>query len=501
MVDHDTRLTGPAFAGSLIGPAILRRTDREFIPAILNGLRTSDGRAALAQTKASTRDENNVLKLFQPVHQIQHVAVVQAFCDTFGWPRLDANKIDSCGMVVRRISKTSASVMERWSKSGDQVVGWAPCADDDLDPDPARRRPRVTSGNAEIDARLVLPVSAYNGYTESTSLLFPAPPDVCTSAKATILYGLIPVTSTEKSEIAPKPTFNASVIAEHLPWFLLVGKSRSMSRAGETLSGSNAADSSLTATVNALRQLTIEFDLFGSSAEAATFFGVVNQLSVYDKNGNRLSGLGDFLKSASDVLAGQKAGTITMPAQWPDVDAVAGAAIATSAQKALEARVASLVTGEGRYEDASRQYRLRAFARVKRTDGCPPALIWTDYSEPFTIAPWYDSSGLPPVKIQLPSIDGNFLRNMKPNVAFAMPEDLFNLLQKDPTKSVQGQDSAGGGMGLGLMWLCSFNIPIITICAFIVLNIFLGLFNIFFQWMLFIKICIPIPVPTPAKKN
>jgi len=74
-------------------------------------------------------------------------------------------------------------------------------------------------------------------------------------------------------------------------------------------------------------------------------------------------------------------------------------------------------------------------------------------------------------------------------------------LQKDPKSSVKGEDSAGGGVGLGLMWLCSFNIPIITLCAFIVLNIFLSLFDIFFQWMLFIKICIPIPVPTPAKKS
>ena len=42
------------------------------------------------------------------------------------------------------------------------------------------------------------------------------------------------------------------------------------------------------------------------------------------------------------------------------------------------------------------------------------------------------------------------------------------------------------------------SIPIITICAFIVLNIFLSLFDLFFSWMLFIKICLPIPVP---KKN
>jgi len=212
-----------------------------------------------------------------------------------------------------------------------------------------------------------------------------------------------------------------------------------------------------------------------------------------------MAAFGDFLRSAMNILVGQGDGAITMPARWPDIDPATGAAIAAAAQQSFEARLKSLLSPETRYEDSLRQYRMRAFARVRRADGCAPELIWTEYSEPFTIAPWYESSGLPPVKIQLPLIDGKFLRNMKPNVAFAMPEDLFNLLQKDPKKSVAGEDSTSNGVSLGLMWLCSFNIPIITICAFIVLNIFLSLFNLFFSWLLFFKICIPIPIPSPKK--
>jgi len=55
----------------------------------------------------------------------------------------------------------------------------------------------------------------------------------------------------------------------------------------------------------------------------------------------------------------------------------------------------------------------------------------------------------------------------------------------------EGKGSTGSK--LGIQWLCSFSIPLITICAFIVLNIFLQLFNLIFQWLLYIKICIPIP--------
>jgi hypothetical protein len=40
--------------------------------------------------------------------------------------------------------------------------------------------------------------------------------------------------------------------------------------------------------------------------------------------------------------------------------------------------------------------------------------------------------------------------------------------------------------------MCSFSIPIISICALIVLSIFIGLLNIVFWWMPFLKICFPI---------
>jgi len=54
-------------------------------------------------------------------------------------------------------------------------------------------------------------------------------------------------------------------------------------------------------------------------------------------------------------------------------------------------------------------------------------------------------------------------------------------------------EGKGGGSSVGIGWICSFSIPVITFCAFIVLNIFLSLFDLIFRWMMFIKICIPYP--------
>jgi hypothetical protein len=483
------------------GPAILRRTDREFVPAILNGLKTPDGRTALAASVLTTRDENHALKLYQPVHQILHVALVQAFCDAFGHPRLEARKIDSCGLVIRRVNKDNAGLMERWSKSAQQVIGWVPCIDDNLDPDPTRRRPRVTSGNADIDNLLDLPADPYAGFTENVTTLFPAPPDVCEAARATILFGVIDVTSTEKSETAQPPSFDSDFFKKRLPYFLDPAGSRTILTANMTLSKSDASDQRLVADLACLKKLQFEYGAFGDSADSQALFQAVNRLSVVDASDRIIGPLGDFLRTAKDILVGQEDGTFTMPAKWPTLDAATGATIADAARKSFESRLRSLCSTETRYEDFSRRYRMRAFARVKRPDGCPPDLVWTDYSEPFTIAAWYESSGLPPTKIQLPLIDKSFMKKMKPNVAFSMPEDLFNLMQRNTMGSMPGLGSSGPKVDLGLMWLCSFNIPIITICAFIVLNIFLSLFNIFFSWLLFIKVCLPIPIPTPKKSG
>jgi hypothetical protein len=54
-------------------------------------------------------------------------------------------------------------------------------------------------------------------------------------------------------------------------------------------------------------------------------------------------------------------------------------------------------------------------------------------------------------------------------------------------------EGKSGDAPVELGWICSFSIPVITFCAFLVLNIFLSLFDLIFRWMMFIKICVPYP--------
>jgi hypothetical protein len=48
-----------------------------------------------------------------------------------------------------------------------------------------------------------------------------------------------------------------------------------------------------------------------------------------------------------------------------------------------------------------------------------------------------------------------------------------------------------GGVSAGMV--CSFSIPIITICALILLMIIVKLLDIVFFWMPFFQICLPVP--------
>ncbi len=525
MVNDHAVLRGLSLNGSRIPvvstpPLLVARTEKNFVAGLLKDL--GAGSTALSDPGVATRNSNSVTVLYQPVHYVFNLAVLQVNCDSFGGPRLDPAKIDSMGLVVRRISTDQPGVTERWSKQGSAIVGWVPCPDSDLDPDPARRRALASTGNAYIDQHLPLPSPAYAPYTESVAPLFAAPPGLCSDIKATVLYGVIPVTSSEKSETFPPPQYDPATVAAHLPFFLQTRasnqKSQAMTLANQQITYTVATDTitssnpgtnqskvpdALLSFMNILRQFEFELNAFSDTdSTGMVLFQALNQFSVHDADRHVLAQLGDFMKTASQVLIDKNDGSgsqtlqFQMPNAWPDIPDAQCNAIAALVQKAMEARVSNLISGEGRYENTASRYVVRAFIRVKRPDGCPPQLIWCALSDPFLIAPWYDNAGLPPVKIVLPSLGD--LRKLKPNVAFAMPEDLFNELQRDGKKIVKGEPTTKGGMSLGLMWICGFNIPVITICAFIVLNIFLSLFDLFLHWMFFIKICLPIPIP---KKN
>lgn len=539
MVRHKTIIRGVSATGIRRAPTILQRTAQDFVGELLEELAGANGVRAATDARqkklAQDKDKDGVLRLYQPVHRTFHLALLEVACEFQGqYPRLDPEKIDSCGLVVRRLVRRGGrEVEQKWMYLGRTVRGWVDAdtpAELKLDPDPVRRPAALTTGNAEIDRRLMLNYKASlagrpdpNQLCETVAPLFVAPPDVSAATKKTILYGMVPVTSSEKSEApAPAVSFDATQqqMKEHLSGYLKSGVNTPFSNlAGRRFTFLQVSNprpepkTQLGQFMLFLQQLSVEFNAFGGTAAARILFAMLNQIelsfSTQTNSGTTVEKrrAGDFLREAKAVLVDgegeDSSRSVLMPDFWPTVSAAQEQSLTVAIGGAMTARFAEIRPQEGRFDDLTGRYVLRAFVRVKRDDGCPPELIWSDQpSEAFTIVPWYETGPMPPVQVALPSIDRDFIKNVKPNVSFAVPSDLSNLLQgNDPKKMSDGEGAKPSG-GLQLDWICGFNIPIITICAFIVLNIFLSLFEIIFKWMFFIKICIPFPVgksPLPKK--
>ncbi|MDB5813784.1 MAG: hypothetical protein JWN23_901 [Rhodocyclales bacterium] len=537
---HAIEVGAPRDLNGAYSPAILQRSDDDFINATLDDLRTSTGRNSLRDMLAQATNKQGVLKLYQPIQRQFHVALIESWCTTPGEPRLDPAKVDSAGMVLRRIGSNG---YEGWMRSKGHVRGWTPLArvgGDDTDPGSALRLQRGLTGVADIDSKLMgyAQENSDNLLNEAITPMYVAPPDVCADAAKTLFYGIVPTSSSELSEadaeflppgddsFGPQSAgFQAHLVdalrgAEmDLPfpgetlvagWFQASQMPGDVPPAGvsqdqfdalqqDPTTSDGATARSMTRFIMLLRQLGSEFNVFEGGKEVDDLRKLLKKIDLPlvlqdDDTTQRTVQAYDFLSRASTVLLEQGAasGSMEMPESFPALSARDSVKLAAALHKAMLARLAAVKGKAGRFDEPNAQYVLRAFVRLKpMVVGGPKCIVWSDYSDPFVIAPWYDGAGAPPLQILLPDAsDRDMLKSLKPNISFVVPAAMQNLLNGKSDDLMKGNGSTSGP---GLAWICSFNIPIITICAFIVLNIFLSLFNIVFGWMFFLKICIPFP--------
>jgi hypothetical protein len=116
----------------------------------------------------------------------------------------------------------------------------------------------------------------------------------------------------------------------------------------------------------------------------------------------------------------------------------------------------------------------------------------------FQIASFYDfDAPARPVTISLPLITGLAdLRKFRKNVNFLVSRELHAQMDRiiDLKNTMNGTlNPPAGGDGLGVNWICSFSIPIVTICAMFVLIMFVIMLNLVFFWLPFFEICLPVP--------
>lgn len=140
-------------------------------------------------------------------------------------------------------------------------------------------------------------------------------------------------------------------------------------------------------------------------------------------------------------------------------------------------------------------YELRVFARPQG-EGCPGTLVWSTPSEPFRVASFYDPTGSAqrPLEIRLPDFKELEASDALPSVRTTQPAG--SSLQFSATGDLPGKGVVGANEQI-----CFFSIPLITIVAFFVLNLFLPIVLFVFQlwWMLKLKFCLPPSIEVEAE--
>ncbi len=459
--DHETELV-PLFSGII---AVAR--EKDFIAALMSDLRAADWQDRLNKRRA--RQTQNVAQLQQPIHREFAVALYEARCKVPGLPRVDPRKMVAQGMVVRKVNGTA---LRGWKLSKSAQRGWLPV---DAYDDPHGSSP-PRSGNAAIDSLLALqtPTSILK---EEVTPLFLAPPDVCEALKKTVLFGVIPVTSSEQTDAEPVDYLelangDGGELDNHLSGYLRPDQSPPAPAAG-TLVEQATGNMAFT---TAIRQLVQEAGLEEDTPEAGALREVLADMGILQ-----------FIRDATPILVFGKSNEtdLRMPSSWPR----ATPALRSAFYTAMGARFKNIVSHVGKFDERAATYQLQAFMRLT-CGNCPPKLIWCESTPNYSILPWWEGTGAP-TRIALPDFDLKSLPKLKPNVAFEVPRQLAQFLNQDFSKFPD--QKPGDGTDTKIAWICAFSIPIITICAFILLSIIIALLNILFFWLPLVKICLPFP--------
>ena len=505
---HDVRLRTPSFLGGGPRPVLVERRDQEFLEGLFRDLLRPDRRDLLQQLAPELK--NGVPMLFQPVHRVFNLVLVEAHCfEGFEAP-LDPARIESAGVVLRRLPEEAGGDVGRWVHEGSAVRGWHWSADDEVleeDPD-AERRQAARSGSGAIDDALRRRQAPFDALSEPVTPLFPVPPEVCDAVGATLLVGVLSVTSSEISEPAPAGApprelpgrfeySDTDLRTQLADWLKVRTQPRAVPWAGQWLTRQAVATPSNLSSeqrkyLQMLQQVVIQFDLFGESPEATAMQDALRPVRLPFPGGSDIDAV-THLEQATGVLVRGETGVFRMPLEWPPLSSTRADAIREAAREALGLRADRMTPGEAKFGEVSATYQARAFVRVMHDPDCPPRLVWTEPTEPFRIAPWFRGSPVPAPPIDLPDpFDPDTLDALTPNVSFKVPAKLFNFLRDNVPEDVFKGEASEPGQG-EVIWFCGFNIPIITIVAFILLFLILNLLNIIFWWLPIVKICIPIP--------
>lgn len=155
-----------------------------------------------------------------------------------------------------------------------------------------------------------------------------------------------------------------------------------------------------------------------------------------------------------------------------------------------------ITTRRPKYYGAATRYVVRLVFRRAVCEGIHDPTV-SGPSRAFRVAEFLDGDAPQrPVRIGLPTSfgDGGFPFNKFPrSMAFLLSKELRDRIED--AKNQEPFNLAKDPVGAGDQ-ACSFSIPIVTLCAMILMIIIASILNIVFSWLSFLKVCVPIQIPS-----
>jgi len=495
--------------------------------------------AWLKEEGHSQYDDNPVLRL--PTHRAFHLVCCEVVCERFGLPALNPQRITSAGFVIRKVSNGKE---HSWVLEEGDALGWQEASSELRDPDLDRRLCRNGLIHKKGDA------SAYSG--EQTHPLHVLNTKDEKGKRHTLLFGFVPPGGFYYERQADKlfdkkSQQDVESFAErslpwpfgyrngkNIPWSdalstpidhgrpsksifellrLLVNRyhvgepSREANQDLEalcediwfydeiqlphilrTLEFNNTQKSAMVAH----RKINLKQYLNGCFAQGADN-PLVRWIIEQEDRIEAVNGL-ENLSSLDHLPNSNGHGNLSfslkmLPSDAEDFRHHLGQRF--HAQTLAQAKEIPLPKfSQGKHD----LYQIVPFVRSTNDMG-KEQIQWADSKNRsilFRVAAPFDPEASRPSLIPMPSLR-DLKRGLAKGASFLTPGDTFDMINNLKLKKGVSADLVGSGPKLGIQWICSFSLPVITLVAMILLMIMISLLNIVFFWLPWVRICLPFP--------
>ena len=536
---HQVKITAPFYALAS-GTQLHRYMETDFIGRYQQAL-SRKAYDSLRSTDWQAQDRFGRYKdqptLRQAIHRTFYVVSCEVSCVRLGEPALDPQSITSAGFVLRRVG---GGHNYGWMVEDGEPIGWKPVESEQRDPDIYRRLCR--NGRLKILAH----EPSFSG--EEIHPLHPTTVYDDKNKRHTLLFGYLPLGGSyylrQNSTESPFDSSDeALLVKEHywpfgtrdrsswsnsdarpvsggrptLAFYYLLRVLVNRYHIGDTeLEGNDLLEE----TLKGINFYTLsspyfladypdfsdsvrsEYDDYKSYSlwdylTACFQRGTNNPLfSWLDTQDKKLEGLPAALLPTitMDKLPTASSGEITKTLYLSQGDAEELRALLTERVRSAAVATAREIPIGKFQQGAEDIYQLVPFVRHLDKDGNEQITWGTENpSIQFRVAAPFDPEASRPSLIPIPGLD-DLRRGLAKGASFLIPPDTMQIFNSLKLSKGASADVIGSpGAGLGIQWICSFSLPIVTLVAMILLMIMVALLNIVFWWMPFVRICLPFP--------